>query len=198
MSSAQFDRRGQILEKATALFSKEGYDKVTIRSLASACGISEPALYRHFTSKDELYSAVLDSIEAKLSHQDTFEKLKDEEDIEKLLKGLARHILDFFTKHEDLYRLLLYSTLREHDRAKKVHRAIRGAYIRFLMDRLDHLYGKELIVKKNNEMTARCFIGMVFDCALGKTLWRGFQGRVFKPEEIIENNVPIYIRGLKK
>jgi AcrR family transcriptional regulator len=198
MSSAQFDRRGQILEKATALFSKEGYDKVTIRSLAAACGITEPALYRHFTSKEELYSAVLDSIEAKLSHRDIFEKLKDEDDIEKLLKGLARHILDFFTKNEGVYRLLLYSTLREHGQAKKVHRAIRGAYIRFLMDQLDYLYGKDLIVKKNNEMTARCFVGMIFDCALGKTLWRGFQGRVFKPADIIENNVPIYVRGLKK
>lgn len=198
MTSAHFDRRGQILNKATTLFSKQGYDKVTIRSLAEACGISEPALYRHFASKDELYSAVLESIEGKLSYQDIFEKLKDEEDIEKLLNGLAHHILDFFTKNESVYRLLLYSTLREHAQAKKVHRAIRGAYIRFLMDQLDYLYGKDLIVKKNNEMTARCFVGMIFDCSLGKTLWRGFQGRVFRPEEIIENNVPIYVRGLRK
>lgn len=198
MAKRVSDRKEQIVTEATSLFSSRGYDKVSIKDLAAACGISEPALYRHFESKEDIYNAVLDSVEDRLNYQELFDKLADEEDIEVLLKNLSTHIIEFFTDNADLYRLLLYSALRGHHRAKQIFRLVRGAYVRFLMQQLDRLYAKKLIVKKNNEITARCFIGMVFDCALGTTLWRGFQGKLFDPLDIVQNNIPIYARGLRK
>jgi len=191
------DRKSQIINKATELFSKEGYDKVTIKNLAVACGITEPALYRHFKSKEGIYCAVLDSIEIRLNHKDFFKSLEKECDIDKILNGLATHIINFFSKNIDVYRLLLFSTLMGHNRAKRVYSLIRGTYVRFLMNQLDRLSEKKLIVGMNNELAARCFIGMIFDCALGTTIWRGFQGKDFKPEDVIRNNVPIYARGMR-
>jgi AcrR family transcriptional regulator len=191
------NRKQQIVEKASELFGCEGYDAISTKMLASACGVTEPALYRHFESKDEIYCAVLDSIEGKLAYKEVFESLEKEDDVEAVLVGLAHHILEFFTKNPGFYRLLLFSALREHDRAKKVHQIIRGTYARFLTDQLDRLYEQKLIVKKNNEITAHCFIGMVFDCGLGWTLWRGFQEKTFDPETVVANNAPIYARGLK-
>jgi len=198
MAKRVSDRKEQIVVEATSLFSSRGFDKVSIKELAAACGISEPALYRHFKSKEDIYNAVLDSVEARLNYEDLFEKLQTEDDVEKLLMALSTHIIEFFTDNADLYRLLLYSALRGHHRAKQIFRLVRGTYVRFLMQQLDRLYAKKLIVKKNNEITSRCFIGMVFDCALGTTLWRGFQGKLFAPLEIVKNNIPIYARGLRK
>ena len=191
------DRKGQILNEATRLFSEYGFDKVTIKQLADACGITEPALYRHYTSKEAIYDAVLDAIEYRLSSQMFLEKLDGERDLQSLLEGIARHVLEFFTENRDLHRLLLFSALREHSKAKRVYQVVRGAYVRFLADQLDRLYKEQLIIQKNNEITARCFIGMVFDCALNITLWKGFQGKTFKPHEVIANNVPIYVQGLQ-
>ena len=191
------DRKGQILKEATRLFSEYGFDKVTTKQLADACGITEPALYRHYSSKETIYDAVLDAIEQRLSSKMFLDKLDGEKDLESLLKSIAQHVLEFFTENRDLYRLLLFSTLREHSKAKRVYQVIRGAYVEFLADQLDRLYEQEIIIQKNNEITARCFIGMVFDCALNITLWKGFEGKVFKPHEVIDNNVPIYVQGLK-
>ncbi|UCD63913.1 MAG: TetR/AcrR family transcriptional regulator [Candidatus Zixiibacteriota bacterium] len=191
------DRKGQILLEATRLFSENGFDKVTIKELAEACGITEPALYRHFPSKEAIYAAVLDSVEQRLSSSDLFVHLDKENDLEKLLRGLAQHILEFFTSNRDLYRLLLFSALRDHAKAKRVYQVIRGVYVTFLCQQLDRLYEEGIIIKKDNQLTARCFIGMVFDCVLGITLWRGFQGKVYEPEEAMANNIPIYVRGLK-
>lgn len=190
------ERKKQILEEATRLFSQHGYDKVTIKRLAAACGISEPALYRYFSSKEAIYEAVLDSLKSFLEYQGLFDRLEDQSDLQVIMMETARHILDFFKKHRGLYRLLLYSTLREHAKARQVFREIRVPYVAFLVKQLDRLYKEGRIKKKNNEITARCFIGMVFDCSLGATLWKGFQGRNYKPEEIIGNNVPIFIDGL--
>ncbi|MCK4572735.1 MAG: TetR/AcrR family transcriptional regulator [candidate division Zixibacteria bacterium] len=193
---AKTDRKTQILTEATRLFSESGYDKVTVKQLADACGITEPALYRHYSSKEAIYDAVLDSISKRLNYDELFEQLGKTNDVEVLLKSIANHILDYFSENQDVYRLLLYSALRGHTKSKQVYQAIRGTYVRFLYTQLDRLYEMGSIINKNNEMTARCFIGMVFDCALGVTLWKGFQGKQFDPPDVIANNVPIYVRGL--
>lgn len=189
-------RKEQILVEATRLFSRDGYDKVTIKQLAEACGITEPGLYRHFSSKEAIYDAVLDSLKMLTNHEQLFERLGQEGDLAEILTGLARHLLAFFNAHRELYRLLLYSTLREHRKARQIFREIRGPYVRFLHDQLDRLYAEKQIREKNNEITARCFVGMVFDCAMSSSMWRGYQGRCYKPEEVISNNVPIFINGL--
>jgi AcrR family transcriptional regulator len=192
------NRPAQIVEEATRLFSRDGFKKVTVKQLARACGITEPALYRHFESKDKIYEAVLDSLESRLINEAIFKQYQQVDQLDQLLSGLAENILSFYQKNEDIYRLLLYSALEGHERAKKVYALIRGRHVEFLIGRLDYLFQMGRIRKKNNEITARCFIGMVFDCALGFTLWKGMQGRMYKPEEVISNNIPIYIDGLKK
>ena len=192
------NRKDQIIEQATRLFSHHGYDKVTIKQLAGVCGISEPALYRYFPSKEAIYDEVLDSLRTILQYQALFDRLRDESELRVIMTEMARHILEFFKKHRELYRLLLYSALREHSKARQVYREIRGPYVDFLISQLDRLYKEGRIRQRNNEITARCFVGMVFDCSLGATLWKGFQGRTYSPDEIIGNNVPIFIDGLLK
>lgn len=191
-------RKRQIIDEATQLFSRLGYDRVTVKQLGEICGITEPAIYRHFPSKDAIYDAVLDSLEHRMDTAALFTKLGTEDDVENLLHGLATHVIDFFSEHDELYRLLLYSALKEHAKARHVYDVIRGTYVHFLQSQLDRLQAADLIVEKNNEITARCFVGMVFDCALSRTLWRGMQGKVFEPADVINNNVPIYARGLRK
>jgi AcrR family transcriptional regulator len=197
MGTTRPDRKAQILAEATRLFSDEGFDKVTVKHLAEAVGISEPALYRHFDSKGKVYDAVLESIASRLDTETLFEQLKDEDDLEILLRGLASHIISFFTINEDLYRLLLFSALRGHGRAREVYKLIRGSYVKFLTKQLDRLQKKQIIIRKRNDITARCFTGMVFECALGMTLWKGFHTKEYLAEELMANNIPIYVRGLK-
>ncbi len=51
--------RQRILDQAQRLFSTHGYDGVSIRDIAQACGLSNAALYYHFGSKRNLYFEVL-------------------------------------------------------------------------------------------------------------------------------------------
>src|ERR671925_367966 len=43
-------RREQILERAAGLFAARGFHGVSVHDVGAACGISGPALYRHFPS----------------------------------------------------------------------------------------------------------------------------------------------------
>jgi len=193
----KINRKEQILQFATEAFSRDGYDRVTVKQLADRCDITEPAVYRHFESKDAIYEAVLESLPKRLRYQELFDRLASEDDLEVIFKSVARHIIAFYTENADIYRLLLYAALRGHDRAKRIFELIRGPYVKFLQAQFDRLQAQGIIVQKHNEITARCFVGMVFDCAMGSSLWKGLQGKIYEPEAIVNNNVPIYVRGLK-
>src|SRR5258708_7136722 len=58
--------RAQIVERAIALMDDRGTSALTMRRLAGDLGVESPALYWHFTSKDELCRAVVDRISAQL------------------------------------------------------------------------------------------------------------------------------------
>lgn len=59
-------RRQQILDIAAELFAQRGFHGVSVADLGAACGISGPALYKHFPSKDAMLAEMLVSISEEL------------------------------------------------------------------------------------------------------------------------------------
>jgi len=58
------DRQEEIVLTALRLISDYGIQELTMKKIAGAIGITEPALYRHYTSKLEILSAVVDTMAA--------------------------------------------------------------------------------------------------------------------------------------
>jgi AcrR family transcriptional regulator len=57
-------RREQIAEAAMAIVVDQGLGALTARNVAKLIGVTAPALYRHYRSKADILSAVLDVVEA--------------------------------------------------------------------------------------------------------------------------------------
>lgn len=52
--------RGKLLQVAAHLFRNKGYERTTVRDLASAVGIQSGSIFHHFKSKDEILRAVME------------------------------------------------------------------------------------------------------------------------------------------
>jgi len=192
------NRKQQIIRQATRLFSGQGYYKVSMKQIAAACEITDAALYKHFDSKESLYLAVLESLQSKISTERLFAKIENEDDIETILIAVARHIINSYKKHQTVLRLLLFSSLQNHKLTEQIYGSIRLPYVTFLTKKIKQLIKDGKVGPVNPAITARCFVGMVFDCSLNFCLWKGMSGKQFNMKSIIENNVPIYTRGLTK
>ena len=55
-------RRSQLLELATRVFTEKGFQATSMDDIAAAAGVTKPVLYQHFDSKESLYVEVLDII----------------------------------------------------------------------------------------------------------------------------------------
>ncbi|WP_431711501.1 TetR/AcrR family transcriptional regulator [Glutamicibacter uratoxydans] len=56
---AKAERRDSLLREATRLFALHGYAGVSLEDLGAACGISGPAVYRHFSGKQAVLIALM-------------------------------------------------------------------------------------------------------------------------------------------
>ncbi len=63
---AAADRRKQLLCVAVEEFGTDGYHRTTMNQLATAAGVTKPVLYQHFSSKRDLFLAVLHDVGERL------------------------------------------------------------------------------------------------------------------------------------
>jgi AcrR family transcriptional regulator len=60
MNKRNASRRGErLLDAAADLIARLGYDKTTISDIASQAGVAKGAVYLHWTSKDDLFEALI-------------------------------------------------------------------------------------------------------------------------------------------
>ena len=50
----------RIVTEAVKLFSKDGYEAVTVEQIATAVGIKAPSLYKHYKGKKAIFEAILE------------------------------------------------------------------------------------------------------------------------------------------
>lgn len=88
------NRREQIMAAAAELFAHHGFHGVGIDDIGAAVGISGPALYRHFRSKDAMLGEMLTSI-SDILLAGGLERRERTEDPAKLLGELVAFHVDF-------------------------------------------------------------------------------------------------------
>ena len=60
------DRRARLLAAAEQLMAERGYAAVRLEDIGAAAGVSGPAIYRHFASKEALLAELLVGISTRL------------------------------------------------------------------------------------------------------------------------------------
>lgn len=55
--------REEILKAALVVFSEKGYEGALLKDIAASLGITKPALYKHFESKEALWNEMIDYVE---------------------------------------------------------------------------------------------------------------------------------------
>jgi AcrR family transcriptional regulator len=99
------ERRGQLLMAASDIFVDRGYHSAGMDEIAERAGVSKPVLYQHFSSKLELYLAVLQRhVENLVSG--VRQALRTTTDNRQRLRSAVQAFFDFIEHDGQGYRLI--------------------------------------------------------------------------------------------
>lgn len=98
-------REAQMLEAASRLFARQGFDATTMDEIAQACGVTKPMLYAYFDSKQGLYQAMIERAGGHVLS--LLMSLQDEPDPERRLRRGVALLVDFVARHRESWRMVL-------------------------------------------------------------------------------------------
>ena len=196
------NRRLQILREAMRLFSQRGFRGTTTKEIALAAGVSEAMVFRHFATKKELYSAILDHKACLHDEMDPTAVVADaiaRKDDRAVFEGIALHALNQHEGDPEFQRLLLHSALEEHELAqmfwekfvRRVYHSL-GGYIR-------QRQRDGAMVDMAPAVIVRAFIGMIVHHSLNNNLWDRQRRLVrISNEKAAREFTNILLRGIQK
>ena len=99
------DGRERILQAAIQVFSEEGFDHTSIRTIAARAEVTNPSIYYHFESKEGLFLAVLN--EALKKHGEmVFEATTSTPSVRDILVGFVKATVLLVREHPGMGRLI--------------------------------------------------------------------------------------------
>jgi AcrR family transcriptional regulator len=118
-------RKKQIIDVATRIFARYGYNAATTHTIAEAAGVTEPILYRHFKGKQEMFVAITRQMSKEtLAHWQ--ELIADEPSPEKQIRLIAKEFPLHQRRLADAYNVIHGALATSHDR--KVTGVLREHY----------------------------------------------------------------------
>src|SRR5438045_6234957 len=117
-------RREQLMQVATKLFARWGYNATTTAAIAEAAGVTEPILYRHFKSKQELFVAITRDVSARTLQQwqDLIKDTPDPaEQIRRISKEFPQHIEHLADEYHVIHGALATSRDRKVSAVMREH-----------------------------------------------------------------------------
>ena len=170
-------RKRQIIERARDVFAAQSYSKVGTADLAKAAGISEPALYRHFAGKKELFVATLRQTGPRLLR--IWEEISVEyEDPVETLWAIGRYYYDHLESHSTNMKLQ-FRALSEAD-DPDIRDALHDnfdAFVQFVAETLEEGKARGIVRKEvDSRMIAWQFLGIGLTLDLMHLL--GFKGEM--------------------
>ena len=134
--------REKILDAALVSFAENGYRGTNLRDLAAGLGLSKSALYRHYESKEDIWNAVLDRMEAYyVARFGSPEKTPPVPESCEELFAMTMGMLDF-TMHDKRVILTRQILLTEQFRDERARRLATLHFLTGTKDMYAKLFGK--------------------------------------------------------
>jgi AcrR family transcriptional regulator len=132
-------RREQILATAATLFAERGFHGVSVVELGAACGISGPALYKHFPSKDAMLAEMLVDISEELLRVGR-QRSAAAGDADAALRALVGWHVEFALHHKPLIVVQDRDWASLPAAARERVRGLQRRYVEVWADRLRELH----------------------------------------------------------
>src|SRR5579885_2282282 len=165
--------RDVIVAAATRLFRELGFGAVSMDELAAAAGVARRTLYNQFTSKEEIFREMLQSVSGQL--ENAFPPgVETQGDVEAVLRSVGRMILQLHKNQDYLGFLRMFvADSRQFPWIAEEFAAVMDPLTERLVRFLAHMTSMGVLNCRNPVLAAHQFMGALNDLSL----WPWMMGR---------------------
>jgi AcrR family transcriptional regulator len=193
-------RRQQIVAVAADLFSQKGFSGTTTKEIADGAGVSEAIIFRHFSTKRDLYHAIID-YKTRQSSQDMQAELEEaaaRNNDREFFRILATRKLEFYCEDPALMRLLLFSALEGHELTEIFFQSTTREVRNYIRHYIERRVAEGAFRRVDPAVAARAFLGMVANQAQVQILFKPCDDLTQSSTEIVDFFVDIFLDGIKR
>ncbi|PYP92984.1 MAG: hypothetical protein DMG65_02095 [Candidatus Angelobacter sp. Gp1-AA117] len=192
------DRRQQIMQVATGLFARQGFEGTTTRQIAEEAGVNEALLFRHFPSKENLYCTLIEELCSARGRRNRLNAILSQggSDAE-VFTAIAHEFLLRTPRDTELTRLLWFTALENHTLSERFFREYVAMYYEALAGYIARRIRQGAFRKIDPLLAARGFLGMVVYHFLIQELFGGQKYQQFNPEEVAATLTAIWLAGMQ-
>ncbi len=170
----RINTREKILDTAIQLFAEKGFNGTTTKEIAEAAEVNESLIFRHFSTKRELYGAI---IEKKIDEEPGIElplqTHKDSKNDYLIFSAIAERMLDKCGKDSSFIRLLHFSALEGHELSDMFFSTYVEYVNMLLCDYIESRIADKAFKNVNALCASQAFIGMVINHIIVQELFGG-------------------------
>ena len=156
------ERQSEIIRVAVELAAEKGVDSVTTQNMADAMKVTQGAIFKHFTTKDDIWVAVMHWIRGQLMK--VLEKAASgaTDPIDTIERMFFAHIA-FISKHPAIPRLLFSELLhKKNSKLRELIQEIISGYEAKIAGFLDAAKAQSLVPSDlDSKSAAVLYIGMI-------------------------------------
>ena len=187
------DTRDRILKAAADIFANLGYSRTTTRAIAQAAEVNEVTLFRHFGTKRNLLSEMIQEYSA-LPNLTSLIENQLSGDYRNDLLLLATGFIRVITSRKEALRLMLCEAqeLPEiQEEIVKIPNQLRRLLTQYFQEKISEGSLKEM----NPEVMAQGFLGMFFSYGVAREILDSTIAPQVTQEAVIAQFVDIFIHG---
>jgi AcrR family transcriptional regulator len=187
------DRRATIIDVAKRLFAQNGFHGVSIDEIVKEVGVSPAILYRHFSSKDELYEAVLH--EFSCTRESYVEAVVvDDTSFEPVLRSMTRVFVDSIVNHPDLLKMEMHSQLEGSNASREFFLNRWKSFTDYIEFNLEELHSQGHIESLNVKAAALMYQGMIREVLLLKCLQTTDQFNDMSIDDLVNQLIVLFLK----
>jgi AcrR family transcriptional regulator len=186
------ETRLRILTAARKLYAEKGSRGTTTREVADLAGVNEATLFRHFGTKQQLLSAMLDHFAGVPAYTELLATVRAAGPLEAQLHRLGMESVEAMRRKEDLMKVGMAEEFTNPEAGLCAWRGPAEAR-RILADFMsEKIAAGELTGEP--EMLARVFMSLFFAYVISRRLWDGEQRPL---PQVVQTIVDIFINGAR-
>ena len=186
------ETRQRIIEAAVEIGSKVGYARATTRAIAETAGVNEITLFRHFGTKENLFSEAIEqyggpALAPAIETQLTGDYRQD-------LTTIGNIFMEIMLERQEMLRLLLCESAHIPEVRTilaRNPRELRKMLARYLQSQM----AKGTIKKQHPEAMSQAFLGMFFAYAISLNVLDEAIKPAISNSELVSQFVDIFVAG---